>query len=69
MRFPAIFVLAWRLLVEMQINKNNSLKAFVLADFVTDKVVDANAEGTKLKSYTRETGFVGSVGSEYIYEF
>jgi len=55
--------------VEMQINKNNSLKAFVLADFVTDKVVDANAEGTKLKSYTRETGFVGSVGLEYIYEF
>ncbi len=55
--------------VDYNINRSNALKVYVLADFVTDKVVDANAEGTKLKSYTREKGFVGTIGAEYVYKF
>ena len=43
------------------------LNLYILADRVMDKVVDANAEGTKLKSYTRETGFIGQVGVAYTY--
>ena len=34
-----------------------------------DLVVEANAEGTKLKSYTKETGFVGWVGVGYEFGF
>ena len=55
--------------VEWKINYSNALKIYVLADFVTDKVVDANAEGTKLKSYTKEKGFVGTIGAEYVFSF
>lgn len=50
-------------------DKHNTISFYVLADRVSDKVVDANAEGTKLKSYTRETGFIGQVGVAYSYSF
>lgn len=50
-------------------DKHNTISFYVLADRVSDKVVDANAEGTKLKSYTRETGFIGQVGVAYTYSF
>lgn len=50
-------------------DKRNTISFYVLADRVSDKVVDANAEGTKLKSYTRETGFIGHVGVAYTYSF
>ncbi len=55
--------------VEIKANLRNKLNFYFLGDFVNDKVVDANAEGTKLKSYTRERGFVGSIGAEYVYSF
>ena len=55
--------------VDIKVNKHNKLNFYFLGDFVDDKVVDANAEGTKLKSYTRERGFVGSIGAEYVYAF
>lgn len=54
---------------EYQIDKRNSLDICLLADYVMDKVVDANAEGTKLKSYTRETGFIGWLTAAYCYSF
>ena len=55
--------------VDIKVNKHNKLNFYFLGDFIDDKVVDANAEGTKLKSYTRERGFVGSIGAEYVYAF
>ena len=55
--------------VELKLNKHNRLNVYFLGDWVVDKVVDANAEGTKLKSYTKEQGFIGSIGLEYVYAF
>ncbi len=54
---------------EIKIGKHNTINAFFQGDFVNDKVVDANAEGTKLKSYNRERGFVGWLGFEYEFSF
>mgnify|MGYP002622790169 CR=1 FL=1 len=54
---------------EININKHNTINAYFLGDFVNDKVVDANSKGTKLKSYTRERGFVGWIGFEYEFSF
>ena len=53
--------------VNYKFDKHNTLNLYILVDRVMDKVVDANAEGTKLKSYTRETGFIGQVGVAYTY--
>ena len=55
--------------MDYKINKHNTLNFFVIADYVMDKVVDANAEGTKLKSYTREKGFKAWVGAGYEFAF
>ena len=55
--------------VELKFNTHNKLNVYLLGDWVMDKVVDANSEGTKLKSYTKEQGFIGSVGMEYVYAF
>ncbi|MBQ3733781.1 MAG: DUF2490 domain-containing protein [Bacteroidales bacterium] len=55
--------------VDIKVNKHNKLDFYFLGDVVSDKVVDANAEGTKLKSYTKEHGFVGSIGAEYVFSF
>ena len=55
--------------VDLRFNKHNRLDVYFLGDWVVDKVVDANAEGTKLKSYTKEQGFIGSLGVEYVYAF
>jgi len=41
----------------------------LMADRTWDKVVDANAEGTKLKSYTREAGFTLWLVAAYCYSF
>ncbi len=54
---------------EYDFDKRNSLDISLMGDWYTDKVVDANAEGTKLKSYTRETGFFGWVAASYKYSF
>ena len=54
---------------DYKINRHNTLNLYILLDYVSDKVVDANAEGTKLKSYTREHGFVGQIGAAYEYSF
>ncbi|MBR0073617.1 MAG: DUF2490 domain-containing protein [Bacteroidales bacterium] len=55
--------------VDVNINRQNTLGIFFLADYISDKKVDANAEGTKLKSYTKQTGFVGHIGLEYVFSF
>ena len=49
--------------------EKNTLNFYFLGDYLMDKVVDANAEGTKLKSYTKETGFRGWVGAGYEFAF
>lgn len=55
--------------VDIKFDKSNTLGIYLLADYVSDKVIDANAEGTKLKSYTKEKGFVGTIGAEYVFSF
>lgn len=54
---------------EYRLDKRNKIEACLLLDYVNDKVVDANAEGTKLKRYTRERGFVGQFCLSYNYSF
>ena len=54
---------------EYRINRRNSIDLYLLLDHVSDKVVDANAAGTKLKSYTLEQGFIGHIGAAYQYSF
>lgn len=54
---------------DIKFDKHNTLNIYVLADYIIDKEVDANAEGTKLKSYVKETGFVGWFGAGYEFSF
>lgn len=55
--------------LDIKLDKCNTLNFYILCDHIVDKVVDANAEGTKLKSYTRETGFRGWMGAGYEFAF
>ena len=55
--------------IEWRLDKKNTLNFYFLGDYVRDKVVDANAEGTKLKSYTFEKGFIGTIGAGYEFAF
>ena len=55
--------------VDVKLDKHNTLNFYFLGDYLMDKVVDANAEGTKLKSYTKETGFRGWIGAGYEFAF
>jgi len=55
--------------VDIRMSKRSSFNIYLMGDYVMDKVVDANAEGTKLKSYTKETGFVGWIGAGYKFAF
>lgn len=54
---------------QIKFDVHNGLNICLLLDRVSDKIIDANAEGTKLKSYTKETGFVGQIGVGYVYSF
>lgn len=54
---------------DYRLSKASSIDVSLMGDRVMDKVVDANAEGTKLKSYTRETGFIGWIVVGYNYSF
>lgn len=40
-----------------------------MGDYCIDKEVDANAEGTILRSYIRETGFRVWLGAGYEFSF
>lgn len=55
--------------VDYSFDRHNALNFCLLLDRISNKVVDANAEGTKLKSYTRETGFVANIALAYVYSF
>lgn len=55
--------------MDVKLDKRNTLNFYFLGDYLIDKVVDANAEGTKLKSYTKETGFRGWIGAGYEFAF
>ena len=69
--FDGVYINRWRGAIgaEYKIDKKSSIDVSFLADFVNDKVVDANAEGTKLKSYTQEKGFVGWFTAGYTIMF
>lgn len=54
---------------EYRIDRRSFIDICLMADRTMDKVVDANAEGTKLKAYTRETGFIGWISANYKYAF
>lgn len=55
--------------MDVRLTRRSTLDFYLLADYVMDKKVDANATGTRLKSYTRETGFRGWVGAGYEFAF
>ena len=55
--------------LDYKIDKHNTLNFYLLGDYIIDKEVDANAEGTQLKSYTKETGFRGWIGAGYEFAF
>lgn len=55
--------------VDIRLDKRNTLNLYFMGDYLIDKEVDANAEGTKLKSYTKESGFRGWLGAGYEYAF
>lgn len=55
--------------VDVKIARMHKLNFAFLADYVNDKVLDANSEGTKLKSYTKERGFVGNFVVGYVVAF
>ncbi len=54
---------------DIRLDKRNTLNFYILCDYLMEKQVDANAEGTKLKSYTKETGFRGWIGAGYEFAF
>ena len=55
--------------MDVKLDKHNTLNFYFLGDYLLDKIVDANAEGTKLKSYSKETGFKGWIGAGYEFAF
>ena len=55
--------------VSYRVDKRSTVEASLMGDYCIDKEVDANAKGTKLKSYTREKGFMGWVVVGYEYAF
>lgn len=69
--FDGIYInrLRFALGFDYRINRESSIDVCLLLDYVSDKVVDANAEGTKLKSYTYEKGFFGWLTVGYKYAF
>ena len=54
---------------EFRLSKHSSIDVALMADYVMDYVLDANAEGTRLKTYTYETGLVGWLSVAYRYAF
>ncbi len=54
---------------EYRLGSRSTLDVALMADRTIDKVVDANAEGTKLKSYTREKTFMYWLTVGYKYSF
>ncbi len=55
--------------IEVTLDRRNTLDFYFMGDYFSDKVVDANKEGTTLKSYSREYGFKGHLGINYRFSF
>ena len=55
--------------IDWNINKRNTLTFYFMGDYYRDKTIDANAKGTKLKSFAFEKGFMGWLGADYSYSF
>ena len=55
--------------VDIKLNRSSTLSFYLMGDYCIDKEVDANTEGTILKSYTKETGFRGWMGAGYEFSF
>ena len=55
--------------VDIKLNRNSTLSFYFTGDYCIDKEVDDYAEGTILKSYTKETGFRGWLGAGYEFAF
>ncbi len=55
--------------VDILLNRSSTLNFYFMGDYCIDKEVDANAEGTILKSYTKETGFRVWLGAGYEFSF
>lgn len=51
--------------IDWRLDRRNKIGLAVLADYTMDRVIDANSEGTALKSYSRQTGFSGWIVAEY----
>lgn len=54
---------------DIDLSKQHGLSVFFLTDYYTDKSVDANKAGTKLKSYTVQHGLNLTLGLGYTYSF
>ena len=54
---------------DYNINKQHTVTLYLLADYIREKKVDANAEGTKLKSYTLQKGWMMNFGAAYVFSF
>lgn len=54
---------------DFSFGKQHGLDVFLLSDYYTDKDVDANSDGTKLKSYTVQHGLNFTLGVGYTFSF
>lgn len=54
---------------DVKINSKNELNFYFLGDYVIDKEINTNPNGTQLLKYTKEKGFIGTLGAEYKYSF
>ena len=52
-----------------RIDKRNTIDLYLMADYDMEKSIDANAEGTRLKSYTLTKGMMCWIGVSYQYKF
>ncbi len=55
--------------IEWKLNNSHAFDFFLLEDYCRDKVIDTNAEGTKLKSLTYDRKFLSSLGVGYTFSF
>lgn len=69
--FSSVYINRLRLALgfEYRLDRRNYIDVSLMADRTLDYVVDANAEGTKLKAYTYEKGFIGWLSVNYRYAF
>jgi len=54
---------------DFELSKSHGIDVYVLTEYCTDKSVDANKEGTKLKSYTLDHSLNFILGVGYTYSF